>query len=92
MPTLSILIPTSGRPDQLQHCLGTLVEVAPPSDGFEVIVVDDGTLFHRQSPAMMKEPLEQIPLKRRAVSVALLGVWQVANASGFFSERFASPD
>ena len=43
MTTFSIIIPTYGRPDQLANCLDTLLEVDPPSDGFEVIVVDDGT-------------------------------------------------
>jgi len=43
MPTFSIIIPTYGRPDQLSNCLDTLIEVEPPSHGFEVIVVDDGT-------------------------------------------------
>ena len=43
MPTFSIIIPTYGRPDQLANCLDTLIEVDPPSDGIEVIVVDDGT-------------------------------------------------
>lgn len=43
MLTFSIIIPTYGRPDQLRNCLDTLVEVDPPGDGFEVIVVDDGT-------------------------------------------------
>ncbi len=43
MPTFSVIIPTYGRPDQLQTCLDTLVDVEPPSEGFEVVVVDDGT-------------------------------------------------
>jgi len=43
MLTFSIIIPSYGRPDQLQNCLGTLADVDPPSDGFEVVVVDDGT-------------------------------------------------
>ncbi len=43
MLTFSIIIPTYGRPDQLRNCLDTLVEVDPPGEGFEVVVVDDGT-------------------------------------------------
>lgn len=43
MPTFSVIIPTYGRPDQLCNCLDTLVDVEQPSDGFEVVVVDDGT-------------------------------------------------
>lgn len=42
-PLLSVIIPTRGRPERLMACLGTLARVRPPRDGWEVIVVDDGS-------------------------------------------------
>jgi len=42
-PTFSVVIPTYGRPDLLARCLGALAGLDPPSGGFEVIVVDDGS-------------------------------------------------
>ncbi|MGH7891816.1 MAG: glycosyltransferase family 2 protein [Thermodesulfobacteriota bacterium] len=39
----SIIIPTYGRPKQLKECLDTIAELSYPRDGFEVIVVDDGS-------------------------------------------------
>jgi GT2 family glycosyltransferase len=42
-PRFSIIIPTYGRPKQLKECLDTVAELAYPRDGYEVIVVDDGS-------------------------------------------------
>ncbi len=42
-PRFSIVIPTFGRPKQLKECLDSAAEIAYPGDGFEVIVVDDGS-------------------------------------------------
>ncbi len=39
----SIIVPTYGRPKQLKECLDAVAELAYPRDGFEVIVVDDGS-------------------------------------------------
>lgn len=39
----SIIIPTYARPVQLKRCLGSLTNIAYPSDQFEVIVVSDGS-------------------------------------------------
>lgn len=39
----SIIIPTYGRPKQLKECLDTVAVLAYPKDGYEVIVVDDGS-------------------------------------------------
>ncbi len=39
----SIIIPTYGRPKQLKECLDSVAEIEYPGDGFEVIVVDDGS-------------------------------------------------
>ncbi|HSC35943.1 MAG TPA: glycosyltransferase [Thermodesulfobacteriota bacterium] len=39
----SIIIPTYGRPKQLKECLDAVAGLAYPRDGFEVIVVDDGS-------------------------------------------------
>jgi GT2 family glycosyltransferase len=38
----SVIVPTRGRPEQLRRCLESLAQVEWPSDGFEVLVVDDG--------------------------------------------------
>jgi len=39
----SIIVPTYGRPKQLKECLDAVAGLAYPGDGFEVIVVDDGS-------------------------------------------------
>ena len=39
----SIIVPTYGRPKQLKECLDAAAGLAYPRDGFEVIVVDDGS-------------------------------------------------
>jgi len=51
----------------------------------------DDAVFHRRLPAMMREPLRQLPLNKRTVALALLGVWQLANAAGYFKERLTTP-
>lgn len=51
----------------------------------------EDAVFHRLLPAMMREPLGQLPFSRRSVALALLGVWQVANATGYFKERLTTP-
>jgi glycosyltransferase involved in cell wall biosynthesis len=43
VPVFSIIIPTYARPDQLATCLQALTRLDYPRDGFEVIVVDDGS-------------------------------------------------
>ncbi|MBI3797387.1 MAG: glycosyltransferase [Deltaproteobacteria bacterium] len=42
LPFFSIIIPTYGRPEQLETCLRALHCLDYPHDRFEVIVVDDG--------------------------------------------------
>lgn len=42
-PLCSIVIPTRERPQALQNCLRALAQLDYPRDGFEVIVVDDGS-------------------------------------------------
>jgi GT2 family glycosyltransferase len=42
-PVFTIVIPTYGRPKQLKECLDSVSELSYPGDGFEVIVVDDGS-------------------------------------------------
>ncbi|MGH7791073.1 MAG: glycosyltransferase [Thermodesulfobacteriota bacterium] len=42
-PFFSIIIPTYGRPNQLEVCLNSLSRLAYPIQRFEVIVVDDGS-------------------------------------------------
>lgn len=42
LPSVSIVIPTYGRPGQLAECLGSIARLDYPRDRFEVLVVDDG--------------------------------------------------
>jgi GT2 family glycosyltransferase len=42
LPSVSVVIPTRGRPGQLARCLAALDAVDYPSERLEVIVVDDG--------------------------------------------------
>jgi GT2 family glycosyltransferase len=44
MPLFSIIVPTCGRHSQLIACLASLAAQEFPRDGFEVIVVDDGSV------------------------------------------------
>jgi GT2 family glycosyltransferase len=41
-PLVTVVIPTCGRPELLDRCLGAIVRQELPSDAYEVIVVDDG--------------------------------------------------
>ncbi|MDM9382073.1 glycosyltransferase [Chlorogloeopsis sp. ULAP01] len=43
LPLFSIIIPTYNRPERLATCLESLVRLESPRNGFEVIVVDDGS-------------------------------------------------
>jgi GT2 family glycosyltransferase len=40
--SISVVIPTHGRPELLRRCLGTLVSQVYPADRFEIVVVEDG--------------------------------------------------
>ncbi len=42
-PFCSIIIPTRDRPRQLAACLAALAQLDYPRDGFEIVVVDDGS-------------------------------------------------
>ena len=42
-PKFSIIIPTYNRPERLEHCLTSIVQLDYPYDRFEIIVVDDGS-------------------------------------------------
>lgn len=42
-PSFSVVVPTYDRPGQLEACLHALARLDYPRDGFEVIVVDDGS-------------------------------------------------
>ena len=42
-PDFTIVIPTFGRPRQLKECLDSVSGLSYPENGFEVIVVDDGS-------------------------------------------------
>ena len=41
-PSISVVVPTHGRPHYLARCLEALARLTFPREGFEVIVVDDG--------------------------------------------------
>lgn len=43
-PFFSVIVPTHNRPAQLSECLRALARLDYPADGFEVIVVDDGSV------------------------------------------------
>jgi GT2 family glycosyltransferase len=43
MPSLTVVVPSYRRPEQLAECLGALARSEYPPDRFEVIVVDDGS-------------------------------------------------
>lgn len=51
----------------------------------------DDAVFHRRLPGMMRQPLKELPLQKRTAALALLGIWQLANAAGYFKERISSP-
>jgi len=42
VPRVSAIVPTAGRPAQLEACLAALGAVEPPEGGFEIVVVIDG--------------------------------------------------
>jgi glycosyltransferase involved in cell wall biosynthesis len=42
--------------------------------------------FHARLPALLRGPLAQLPLGQALAVVPLLGLWQLANAAGFFYE------
>jgi GT2 family glycosyltransferase len=42
LPTVSIVIPTHGRPRLLRRCLGALLPQEYPADRLEIVVVEDG--------------------------------------------------
>jgi glycosyltransferase involved in cell wall biosynthesis len=56
-PTFSIVVPTFGRPGALAGCLAALERLDYPRDGFEVIVVDDG------SPAPVEASADGVALR-----------------------------
>jgi len=45
--------------------------------------------FHRQLPFLLGQATRRVPLQQRLMLLGLLGIWQVANAAGFFSELMA---
>lgn len=46
----SVIVPTNNRPERLQECLLWLARLTVPRDGFEVIVIDDGSTTPAQLP------------------------------------------
>ncbi len=49
-PTVSVIVPTFGRPDALAACVVALRQMDYPSDRFEILVVDDGSPIPVQIP------------------------------------------
>jgi GT2 family glycosyltransferase len=41
-PSISVVVPTHGRPELLRRCLGALLAQEYPPDRFQVVVVEDG--------------------------------------------------
>ena len=50
MAFLSVVIPTRNRPRQLRQCLSHLENQTLPPDGYEIVVVDDGSDSSPDSP------------------------------------------
>jgi glycosyltransferase involved in cell wall biosynthesis len=44
LATVTIVVPTSNRPEKLQGCLQALARLDYPSDRLEIVVVDDGSV------------------------------------------------
>lgn len=42
-PPISVVVPTRDRPERLSRCLAGMRELTPPTGGFEVVIVDDGS-------------------------------------------------
>src|SRR4051794_32360006 len=42
LPSISVVIPTHGRPELLRRCLCAVIEQTYPPDRAEVVVVEDG--------------------------------------------------
>ena len=42
-PLFSVIVATRNRPAQLARCIEALKRLEPPTDGFEVVLVDDGS-------------------------------------------------
>ena len=63
VPTISVVVPTFGRPDALRRCLRALARQEYPHDRYDVVVVDDG------SPVPPREVVGSVesPLRTRLV-------------------------
>ncbi len=59
---ISVIVPTHNRKDKLEKCLRSLFQQDYPIDGFEVIVVDDGS--SDGTDAMLKRWSREQPLLR----------------------------
>jgi GT2 family glycosyltransferase len=65
VPDVSVIVPTSGRPEAIARLLAALSRQTLPADRFEVIVTDDGT----------EPPVDPQPL-RRSLPFVLEWSWQ----------------
>lgn len=59
--TFSIIIPTYNRPQALARCLDSLSQLNYPQNGFEVIIVDDGS--HESLEPLLAAYKDRIPLQ-----------------------------
>ena len=50
----------------------------------------DDVRFHAQCPKIFRSLLKEYSARQRAEIVALLGIWQICNAAGFFFEKIAT--
>ena len=68
MTTVSVCMPTYRRPKQLRDALERLFQLKPPTGGFEIVVVDDGSPAADGVTAVLDElsALAPIPLRWEA--------------------------
>lgn len=88
-PALTVVIPTRGRSAALRRCLGALAQVEPPPGGFEVVVVDDGSLAPE---ATIDEPAPALDLTALATGGAGPAAARNAGAASARGELLAFTD
>ncbi len=71
--SVSIIIPTSGRPDSLSGCLKSILRQERPSQGLEVIVVENGRrsrCFRLASSFIPRLPVRYFYQRRESAAAA----------------------
>jgi len=62
-PLFTVIIPTYQRASRLNACLDSLGRMAAPPEGFEVVVVDDGSPRAEETAAALKTTAPSLPLR-----------------------------